>query len=368
MKLRWWPHTPDPRVASTRLRCLQVINALQQAGIDAGLYAPSDPAPDVLVLAKRYDSASIAKARALRDSGTRLVLDLCDNHFHCDPPTPFWTHRANMLRHAVASVDAITVSTPTLADVVYSESDDTPPVYVIGDAVELPWAPGKVRRWSHPFDEWALSRLAARNAKVQSSGGVALLWFGNHGIGNAEGGMRDLLNLRQVLLSLHRQQRACLTVISNHRGKFRSVARELSIPSFYLPWRASTFSRAVSLHDIALLPISPNPFTLCKTNNRVATALVHGVAVAADSIPSYAELSHSIVLGDWEAGLQKLAADAPLRQAMVERGKEYISAHWNLAQIVEQWMATLFSVAQMGADQLPTNPPNTGPFISGEAP
>ena len=36
--------------------------------------------------------------------------------------------------------------------------------------------------------------------------------------------------------------------------------------------------------------MGPNPFTLCKTVNRLATALLLGLPVVADMIPSYEEL------------------------------------------------------------------------------
>lgn len=346
MKVRWWPHTRDPQIASTRLRCLHVIDALQQQCNDIGLYASRERAPDVLVLAKRYDSASLARARQLQSRGTRLVLDLCDNHFYCDPPMPGWIHRAELLRGAVASVDAVITSTRTLGDVVREECPGTPPLYVIGDAVEPPYSPTVTQRWWHPVDEWALRKLAARTSRFRASGGVPLLWFGNHGSDNAEGGMRDLLRLRNALQLLAKRQKIALTVISNRRETFEAVARDLPLPTTYLPWNAYTFSRAAALHDIALLPISRNPFTLCKTSNRVATALIHGLAVAADIIPSYCEFSDSILLDDWYAGLQEITSDANRRRSMVERGRQHISARWGMASIADQWRATLFAIAK----------------------
>ena len=358
MKLRWWPHTCDARIASTRLRCLRIVDALRAQGLDACLYDPAETAPDVLVLSKRYDADSLTIASALQTRGTRVVLDLCDNHFYCEPPTPAWTRRATLLRDAVARVDAVIVATPALAEIVRAECPAAAPIlYTIGDAVEPPWSPQPARRWRHQLDEWALCKLAEQVARQRAQGSISLLWFGNQGSDNAEGGLLDLLRIAEPLHALAQQQPTNLTVISNHRGKFEAVARALPLPCRYLPWRATTFSRATALHDIALLPVSLNPFTTCKTNNRVATALMHGVAVVADPVPSYREFDDCIVLGDWGAGLRMLAACRARRAAGVERGRARIAAHWGLDTIAGHWRTALEQVAPTPATDGARNAP-----------
>lgn len=344
MKFRWWPHTPDARIASTRLRCLRVMAALRDQGLDVGLFDPDEDAPAVLVLAKRYDEATLVLARKLRVAGTKLILDLCDNHFYCEPPSPAWHRRANALRAAVATVDVVTVSTKALAEVVHAECPDAPPVYVVGDAVEPACIPSPIARWRHPLDELTLLRLQRRLQSCRGAGMLLLLWFGNHGSENAEGGMLDLLRIREPLRAMAARQRLCLTVISNNHDKFATLARELGVPCGYLPWTAGTFSRAAALHDIAILPIGINPFTVCKTNNRMTTALMHGLAVVADPIPSYREFEGSAILGDWAAGLATLCADKTLRQSMVEQGRRRIAAHWLLPEIAGQWRRILEAV------------------------
>lgn len=351
MKLRWWPHTSDARIASTRLRCLRIVQALRAQQLDAGLWAPGDPPPDVLVLAKRYDKESMAAAGKLRSSGTRLVLDLCDNHFFCEPPTAAWTRRAETLRDAVARVDAVTVATSTLGKVVLDECPAAPTIHVIGDAVEPPAATERPAWVRHPFDTWALAQLRRRIAALHGAGGVALLWFGNHGSDNAEGGMRDLLRLVVPLRALCARQPATLTVISNQRSSYEALAGELPLACTYLPWRAHDFSAAAALHDIAVLPISPNPFTACKSNNRVATALMHGLAVAADPVPSYLDFIDCIVMDDWHGGLQMLASDAIHRRAMATFGRTRAETRWNLAAVAAQWRSALAAVASAPAWQ-----------------
>ena len=349
MKARWWPHTPDPRIASTRLRCLRVMAALREQGLDAGLFAPEEAAPAVLVLNKRYDARSLARARAMQAVGTKLVLDLCDNHFYCCPPSPIWRQRADVLRAAVSTVDAVTVPTIALADVVHAECPDAPLVHVVGDPMEPAFIPSPGARWRHLVDELKLLRLQHRLQRTRGEGALLLVWFGNHGSENAEGGMLDLLRIREPLRSMAARRGLSLTVISNSGDKFVALARELGIPCYYLPWTAGTFSRAAALHDIALLPIGINPFTVCKSNNRVVTALTHGLAVVADPIPSYREFEGDAIISDWVAGLATLGADATMRQSMVEEGRNRIAARWSLPAIAGKWRLILEAVASREA-------------------
>ena len=76
--LAFWPHVRDRRIASTRIRCFQVIDGLRSLDVDAGLYDGEGVArPEVLVLAKRYDAASLEQAvnlrRAIETDKIRLV-------------------------------------------------------------------------------------------------------------------------------------------------------------------------------------------------------------------------------------------------------------------------------------------------------
>ena len=325
-----------------------MIEGLRELGIDAGLYDPSGAPPDMLVLAKRYDTASVARARRLQARGTRVVFDLCDNHFHCEPPTPAWQRRAELLREAVRTADAVTVSTLALADVVRAECDDVRALHVVGDAVEPVFVPSGIARWLHPVAEWQWQGLERQLLKERKAGSLLLLWFGNHGSENAAGGMQDILRLRSALDSLAKRRRVSLTVISNHRPKYDALIGQLPVQGHYLGWERSTFSRAAAMHDIAVVPVDLNPFTSCKTNNRVATALMHGLAVVADPVPSYAEFAHCVRIGKWSENLESLAGDPRTRSAAVECGRSHIEQHWQLPNIARQWRDILTTVTETG--------------------
>ena len=151
----------------------------------------------------------------------------------------------------------------------------------------------------------------------------------------------NLKLIKDRLHEVNKKNRISLTIISNSKQKYDEVVKGWSIPTYYVEWANSTFSRIMSQHDIAVIPISSNPFTICKTNNRVATALLHGLGVIADTIPSYRALSDFIVLDDWDNGFDKLINDHLYREDCVSLGQQKIIADWSLEKIVDNWMKVI---------------------------
>ncbi len=341
MKFAWWPHTTNRSVASYRLRCLQIIQHMNKLGVEAGLYRSSDP-PDVLVLSKRYDAKSLKHAQALRlKHGTRLVLDLCDNHFFAESGSSSWKQRVENLREAARSVDRVVACSTALAEVVHAEVKGKVRVSVIEDAAEPPFTPSPSSRMLHPLAEFQLARFCSWMDGLQVLPGRRLVWFGNHGNDYSDGGMAGLNAIQGKLQDAHRDSPTSLTIISNNRRKFHEIFRSWSMPVRYLAWHPQTFSRVLAMHDTALIPIARNPFTICKTNNRAATAFLHGLAVIADTIPSYEPLGDCIVLDDWDCGLQNLLRDPQYRRACALHGQERIKTGWSLERVVRQWQDTL---------------------------
>jgi hypothetical protein len=343
MKLAWWPHTTDGTVASYRIRCRLIVDALRARGIDCGLWTPGDKPPSVLVLSKRYDQSSLETALTLRhERGTRLVLDLCDNHFYAQAPDGYSLQRAANLRGAVSNVDLVVASTDALKAAVEQEAPSAPLVEVIGDAAEPPTDGSTDRtvlgRSAGELELWWLKRALRKDGVSAARRAV---WFGNHGSPNTEGGMSDLIRIRSALVEEAKRAPVSLTVISNNRSKFKLLMAGWPTPCHYLPWRQSTFTSALRLHALAVLPIGINPFTQCKTNNRVATALLHGLAVVADRIPSYEEFSGSVFLGDWgnSLGLAMAGSDS-LRQA-IDRGAGVVQSRYSVSAIAQRWLDVL---------------------------
>lgn len=336
VKVHFWPHSRRLHVASYRLRCHMVMEGLSAQGIGTALYEVGDR-PAVLVLSKRYDPASLAQALQLkRQFGTRLYLDLCDNHFYFKEASPEASRRAAELDASIKTVDYVIASTAYLADVIRKRPEMSTPVSVIEDLAEFPRPRQLLDPLRHPRRYLEFLRLTSWLEKTTPEVRQRLVWFGNHGGGFADSGMNDLSTIRPVLDELHRRVPISLTVISNSREKYEALVRGWTVPTYYLEWNETFISPALHLHGVAVIPITRNPFTLAKSPNRVETSLMHGLGVVADRIPSYDKYRDAIYVDDWQAGLQALVSGTGDRRVL--RSVDFAQAN---REVIGAWAALL---------------------------
>lgn len=323
--IAWKPFTPRRDVASVRVRCLVPMRLMAEAGLNSELYEHDEAArPDVVVFQKAYESSDLELAERLSKRGTRIVFDLCDNHFYNPDDRPDVMERVDRLRRMIHLADAVTVSSPILADLV--EHDRT---FLVDDALD-------------PAITQARTRLLPRRS---SRSGTHLFWFGNAGSTNPAFGLVDLERIVPALNQIHDSLPIDLTVISNSKEAFQQhVGGKAIFPTRYVRWRLRTFSRFVSGAGISLLPISINPFTSCKTSNRVVTSLMLGAPVIADVIPSYEEFGPYLLFDDWEKNVEIYARSYELRREHVQAGQTFIHKRFAPERLVEQWALVLETV------------------------
>jgi hypothetical protein len=344
MKILWVPFTAQSRVASVRLRCLYPAAWLRSRGHEVSVVSrvADVAAADVAIFSKRYDAPAIEAAQSLRSRGTPVLLDICDNHFYAAPERAEFRERRDNLLRMIERATAIVAASEELRRVIGQSSPGARVAAVIGDPIE------ELRelRLSAPLRdrlgwlEWL--RYRSRAMQLRQGGAVGLVWFGNHGVDYSEqGGMGDLLKLRS-LLERHGQSRPIyLSIISNSAQRFAQLVAGWGVPTLYVDWRARYFGDALALNDVALIPVEKNPFTLCKTANRLALALSHGLAVIADSIPAYEPYRDVTVLDDWEQGLARYLGDPARRRADAQRGRDRVMADMNMDRIGAAWEETL---------------------------
>jgi hypothetical protein len=319
MKVGWIPFSSDPRIASARLRCALPARYLADAGWTSELLDPRRPDDhDVVVFQKAYSDDSVALARRLRARGTRIVFDLCDNHFYNPEGSPVIRERAERLRRMLDLADAVTVSTAPLRELV-AERDPA----VVDDALDEFERPSGLR-----------FRMASR---LHPRSELRLVWFGNAGLEIPSFGLPHLARVIAVLEELHRTHPVRLTVISNSKKMYHHVLGPARFPHTYREWNADRFTRDFCSHDVCIIPIERNPFTVCKTANRVALSLRLGMPVLADSIPSFEEFASYILLGNWQENLSRYASDHRLREDHVREGRRYVEATYTRERVVAQW-------------------------------
>jgi hypothetical protein len=337
--IAWYVAKLDPRIASIRLRCMLPMQAVQKLGIQVGTYNSCDRDKyKTVIFSKIYDDRALYEAQRLKTHGTRVVFDICDNHFHGEDEHHFISARVERLSRMLVIADKITTSTDVLASQMRERFPDAAAkISVIPDFLEMPVERGDLTASSRRH----VSRLADFHAR--SPGCLKLIWFGVHGARNAPAGMRDLAQIRRTLEISSTRTPISLTIMSDsYLAYLRSVAG-WSLPVTYVPWSLDRADSVLTMHDVALLPINRNPFTLAKTINRPATAMGAGLGVIANAIPSYEELRPFIWLDDWAGGLDYYSRVRPRDDPKLAAGKAYLAKVYAGENIAAMWRDVLSS-------------------------
>jgi glycosyltransferase involved in cell wall biosynthesis len=268
----------------------------------------------VVVFSKTYDTSSLAIAKAVHAHGGRVIFDLCDNHFYNPFDLPAYTRAKFDIGEMVKIADHVVCSSQYLADVVQAQTGAIPSV--IGDPIEdLPYS------------------MNDESAPQQGH----LLWFGNHGSPNAPGGMEDLLRIKEALIAARATHPFELVVASNSLEKYQNVIAPALPGTTYVKWQLGTFARLLQSAVGVVIPITRNPFTLAKTNNRLAMALAAGIPVVADSIPSYEELGNYCYLDNWGHGLTNVLSCSDDARRRTLDGRSYVNERYHASNIGTQW-------------------------------
>ena len=318
--IAWKSASLDPRIASFRFRVEKPLAALKERGHEAELFqveALNDYS--AVVFSKSYSAEDLRMAQSVKERGGKVIFDLCDNHFYNPAELPRYARARREMLTMMKLAHRVTCSTPALAAVIGEVTEGRISPLVISDIAERApsAAPGD---HASPFN---------------------LLWFGSHGSPNAPSGMADLLLIRKLLEDLARETPLRLTVCSNSRAKFNEIVAPFQMPTRYVEWsiphQAAEFIEA----DAVVLPVTLNPFTACKTHNRLSSALYAGRPVVATAIDSYREFAPFCSLDDWNEGLRRCIADPGGEAARAALARPYIDERYSAGAIAPNWEAAL---------------------------
>ncbi len=350
----WLPHSANPVYAGSRIRCLTPMRILRSRGVPIELFNASRWNEYDLVIVQglcfRPPDDQLEKTDALlqlifklHEKGCRIILEDCDNHFYNPYMSPEIAKMADGILQTISIASYLVASTQGVADIFKSVAERCPPIEIVGDAVEQ-WSDlnfeSRWRRhlsWRRKADWWRLKRLHLQIRLERSRGVQQLVWFGANGSSNTDGGMRDILRIREILKDLHSEYPFSLSIISNSSSRYDEIFAGFPVPTRYFEWSRTTFLHAMKLHDIAVIPVTRTEFTTCKSNNRLLLAMSCGLAVCADGIPAYQPFSHFCSLNDWATGLRSYLKSKTLREAHCSAARSEISANWNAECIANQW-------------------------------
>ena len=332
--------------ASIRLRVLEPMAVLREAGVDVRRY-PKLTGPkglDAVIISKAFGRGAVKATKAAQKAGCRLIFDICDNRF-ANNRVKGSAHHGQRTSSLLAQADLVTVPTKMMGQLLVASTPEIEGrIRVIPDMLE-DISTLSTRRLSIT-ERYHLARLQSFLASHPQA--LHIVWFGNNMAGIAGVGQLDdaVAQLRQFAAT----HPVTLTIINNKPAVYRQASAGWGIPSFYMPWSLVSFPAALKLHRVAIVPVSRNDYTLGKSINRPATAILAGLGVIADSIESYEELRPYIALDDWQDGLSRYAFDWEGEQARLLRAREYLDRNYGRQRIAARWLEILDELAPRSAD------------------
>ena len=333
----WHAKSYDPRMASIRLRLLQPLDYLRAEGVDVAPYeaAIGPQGYDAIIFSKSFCSSALAIARAAKAAGRVIILDLCDNVFEGKQSRKKAGKAAN-LTEMLGLADHVVFSTPILAEQIQAVAPHIiSRSHIIPDAIETTINP--------QFGALSIAdRMALAGLKRflgRHEGALHCVWFGK-----SQGDKSGFVHLEEAMRELElfsERHPVTLTIISNKRLRYWQAARGWRIPRYYLSWSLASINQALAMHQVAVVPLKKNTYTIGKTINRPATAIAAGLGVIADSIESYEELRPFIALDDWQGGLARYCACKPVNDGALHAARAYLEERYGRSPVGRKWQTLL---------------------------
>lgn len=315
--------------ASSRLRAFKPCELLKNL-INIEIYNEENKDNyKAVIFQKSYTKGDLALAKEMKKRGTTIILDQCDNHNIFCPKNQVEKARAERMQEMSTIADKIFSSTREIANLYPNK-----PTFVLPDFIDF--HDPNLRDFLYYNLKFIHHRLNRR---------TKIVWFGNAGSQDQGFGLCDLHNRLPWLRNLARKKPIELTIISNSKALYKTYfGQEMVFPINYIAWNNRSYKYFLKMHDVCIIPITKNPFTVCKTNNRIALALSMGLPVVGDAIPSYHEFSEYCILDDWEAASKAITFDMPSLKKQAKKGKEYTSQHYSNENLKKIWLETLSSL------------------------
>jgi hypothetical protein len=302
------PADPQAGQAGVRIRYGRLQEALSRLGhsIDClcidDLAEPASLVHDAYIVSKVYDARAALLGESVKRLGKLFGIDLFDNYFS-QRENPKLARLRHWLDAMASRVDFVLCSTPGMREVAVHGMPGIP-VHRLGDAAEPVAA------------ETLIAGVEARLEAARSARVVEIAWFGIGdnpllpvGLTDLSAWAGELDRMRGHGFDLR------LAVLTNRRAMTPAALaglRRLSVPWVLAEWSESAEREALSRATLAFLPVSAQPFSRVKSNNRAVTALSAGAQVLSVGYPLYAGLDPWIYrdgvefLDDLRAGRARL--------------------------------------------------------------
>lgn len=350
LRYAWHAKSYGADKASIRLRVLEPMRVLRERGLDVGFYceATGPAAYAAIIFSKSFAPNALCIAREARSRGRAVIFDISDNLFAGPLALRRKDGKLARLSEMMALATHVTVPTSVLAaQITEAVPEVQDKVRIIPDALDGIPDPSSglpTRRERHRLD--GLRRFLDRHRDA-----LHCVWFGK-----SQGNVSGIAHLDAAVGQLElfsRRHPVTLTVISNKRWRYWKACWGWSLPTHYLPWTLNSFHEALALHRVAVIPVEKNGYTVGKSINRPATAILAGLGVVADAIPSYEELRPFIALDNWQGGLQRYLDCSPGKDPALEAARERLQQLYGPREVACLWERLLLETVEPAAQGEP---------------
>lgn len=287
------------KLASRRMRVDRPKKLLESRGHIVTISDTADYTADVNVFQKHNQGAYDMSMMDLLAGRTKLVFDICDDHFDNPKIGP---HYVAMCKRA----NLVTANGPSIIKHIKEVTDVD--ALLCKDPITFPEYSFKYNTTSKP----------------------KLLWYGH---------LSNFGPMEQFAKDFNQKDEYNLTVITNS---------DLGGNWKFTQWLPGVVEQEVKHYDIVLIPLGhrPNePETLknkqYKNTNRAVDALMAGRFVVTDSQRVYGELERFIYIGRLQDGIKFYQECPDLVEKMVKDGQDYIKHVYNDIIIADQWELSL---------------------------
>lgn len=322
---------------------IQVVNGIEGDRPNLDLIRTSD----LVVFQRNFSSRYLAYKSVIEEAHKHqipVIMDLDDNLIGLpqDHPDRKWSPFAfelPALLHAMMSVDAITVTTPTLQDVIgrYNKNVYVLPNFLddsIWDFQETPIKDDKqspveimfIGTLTHQPD---LQKIAEplRAIAEKYNGRIAFTFYGPE----APDPLKNFGNVRHI------------APVTYDYADFATTTRTISA-------------------DIAIAPLNDNSFNRCKSPIKYMEYAAIGLPCVYSNITPYSEVIKDGINGfladkpdEWVEKLSRLIDDEHLRNRMLANAQVDVRSNWMLQDHAFLWQNMYDKIQNMGVVEEPEN-------------
>lgn len=339
LRIVWHADKYSQSIARIRLRVFQPTVFLHGRGVVISRYDPKAPArPDHnIIFSKSVNPAALKLAMATKAAGGRVIYDICDNLFETKKSRKT-AQDAHIARAIMEIADHVVFSTALLAEQIQKQVPA-----IAGHTSVIPDMLDDLSQWDDECS-WRdrLELILHQRFLNKHPGALHCVWFGkSHG---KKAGLPHLSKIQKDLEFFAKNREVTLTIISDRRRVYWREARGWNVPHHFLRWSSATFPTALARHNVALIPLEKNGYTLGKTINRPATAILAGLGVIANTIDSYEELRPFIYFDDWCRGLEEYAKTPACKRPDFYKAKSHLDGRFGANVVGPLWEELLRTV------------------------